>query len=200
MLYGAENKEGGFTLAELLVAMLISGIILAAITGTFIIQSRFYDVQEQVTEVVQTARASMDMMSREVRMAGYDPTEVGIVGIPYDASQLELRADLNQDGETDGTITNDDTNEEIIYSYDAANDQIDRNTGGGNQPFAENIETFSFAYLDTNGAATTVSADIRQMQITITARTSGPDPDYSDNGGYRTYTLTSFVTPRNLAY
>jgi len=200
MPYGAENKEGGFTLAELLVAMLISGVILAAITGTFIIQSRFYDVQEQVTEMVQTVRAAMDMTSREVRMAGYDPTDVDIVGIPYDASQLELRADLNKDGETDGTITNDDTNEEIIYSYDAANLQIDRNTGGGNQPFAENIESFGFAYLDTNGNVTTVSADIRQIQITITARTSGPDPNYSDNGGYRTYTLTSLITPRNLAY
>jgi hypothetical protein len=42
--------------------------------------------------------------------------------------------------------------------------------------------------------------DIRQIKITITARTAKPDPDYTANGGYRTYTLTSYLTPRNLAF
>ncbi len=199
MLYGAENKEGGFTLAELLVAMLISGVVFGAISGTFIIQSRFYDVQEQVIEMMQSTRAAMNMISREVRMAGYDPTNVNIVGIP-NAAELRILADLNEDGETDGTITNDDANEEIIYSYDSVNHQIDRDTDGTDRTFAENVETFSFVYLDTNGAVTATPADIRQVQITITTKTSGPDPDYSDNGGYRTYTLTSLITPRNLAF
>jgi len=199
MLYWAENKEQGFTLAELLVAMLISGVVFGAISGTFIIQSRFYDVQEQVIEMMQSTRAAMNMISREVRMAGYDPTNVNIVGIP-NAAELRILADLNEDGETDGTITNDDANEEIIYSYDSVNHQIDRDTDGTDRTFAENVETFSFVYLDTNGAVTATPADIRQVQITITTKTSGPDPDYSDNGGYRTYTLTSLITPRNLAF
>ena len=40
-------------------------------------------------------------------------------------------------------------------------------------------------------------ANIRQVQITITAKTAKPDPNYSANDGYRTYTLTSVVTLRN---
>jgi len=193
--YLVQNKERGFSLTELLVATLISGIVLGAIVSTFIMQSRSYRVQEQVTEMVQGARAAMDMISREIRMAGYDPKNAGIVGIPYSTSQLEIHMDLNGDGDTDN-----DTNEDIIYSYDDANDQIDRNTGGSGQPFAENIQAFSFAYLDANGIATTTPANIRQIRITITARTAGPDPDYSANGGYRTYTLTSLITPKNLAF
>jgi len=46
--------------------------------------------------------------------------------------------------------------------------------------------------------ATADEADIRQIKITITARTAKPDPGYGLNSGYRTYTLTSTLTPPNL--
>jgi type IV pilus assembly protein PilW len=213
MYYSIENKESGFTLIELLITMTISLIILTALSSTFLMQRKIYDVQEQVAEMVQTARAAMDMMSREIRMAGYDPkgtmqrsnpAGADFVGIPYNFSQLQIVADLNGDGETDGSTTNDDSNEGITYTYDAANLQIDRNTGGGDQPFAENVQSFSFDYLEADGVTeVTTTADndkIRQIKITITARTARPDPDYTDPtyGHYRTYTLTSVITPRNL--
>ena len=75
-MLGISFKGGahGFTLVEVLIAMAIGGILLGAVVSTFVLQSKSYDVQEQMTEMVQTARAAMDMISREVRMAGYDPT------------------------------------------------------------------------------------------------------------------------------
>jgi type IV pilus assembly protein PilW len=186
----------GLTLVELLIAMALSGVVLGAISSTFLMQSRMHRVQEQVNEMTQSTRAAMDMMTREVRMAGYRTPG----GIPYSASQLEIRARLTDDANID------DPNETIVYSYDSTNLKIDRTTvetGGTSpvtRPFAENITAFSFAYLTQTGAATTTASEIRQVRITITARTSRPDPDYSQNGGYRTYTLTSLVTPKNLAY
>jgi type IV pilus assembly protein PilW len=202
MYYSIENKESGFTLIELLIAMTIGLIILTALSSTFLMQRKIYDVQEQVAEMVQTARAAMDMMSREIRMAGYaptggtmqrsDPIGAKFVGISYDANKLQIYADLNGDEDTD------DSNEGITYTYDAANLQIDRNTGGGDQPFAENIDDFKVLYQDADGNTTSTTANIRQIEITITARTARPDRDYSANSGYRTYTLTSFITPRNL--
>lgn len=198
------NRECGFTLVELLIAVAISGILLGAISAAFISQRKSYDVQEQITEMVQTARAAMDMISREVRIAGYDPTgslqrsdpsSPDFVGIPYDTSQLEVVADLNQDGDTD------DPNEDIVYAHYDSTDQIKRKTGSGYfQPFAENIQDFTFAYLDGSGNPATSTANIRQIEITIIARTAEPDPDYSVNGGYRTYKLVSLVTPKNLDY
>ena len=194
LYYLSKNKETGFTLVELLIAMTIGLIILAALSSTFLMQRKAYDVQEQIVEMVQTARAAMDMMTREIRMAGYDPTGAGFDGIIYNAGQLQIRADLDGDGNTDGS------NEDIIYTHDTTDLQIDRNTGGGNQPFAENIQSFTFDYLDSAGSSTTATADIRQIKITITARTSKADADYSANNGYRTHTLTSLITPRNLAF
>ena len=193
MQNSTENKERGFSLIELLIAMALGLIVVTSLASAFISQRKTYDVQEQITAMVQEARAALDMISREVKMAGYDPTGVGIVGIPiFTATQLQISADLNGDGDTS------DTHEGITYTYDSTNKQIDRNTGAGDQPFAENIQSVTFLYYDIDGNTTATTADIRRIKITITARTSEPDPDYGANSGYRTYTLSSYVTPPNL--
>lgn len=194
------SKVHGFTLVEVLIAMAVGGVLLMAVVGILVLQQRSYDVQDQVGEMVQTTRAALDMISREIRMAGFDPTGAGFDGISCDASYLCIAADFrgaDPDDPPDGDI--DDPNERIRYRYDAANLQIDRNTGGGNQPFAENIQAFAFSCLDAQGGATTIPSDIRQVRITITGRTSRPDPRYRSNQGYRTYPLTSLITPVNLA-
>jgi type IV pilus assembly protein PilW len=193
MCYSLENKESGFTLVELLIAMTIGLIILAALSSTFLMQRKIYDVQEQIVEMVQTARAAMDMMTREIRIAGYNPANVSFDGIPHNAnsSTIDVYADLNGNGSIDTTSG---TYEHITYSYDSANKLIRRNTntGGGNQPFAENIDSFSVSYLNANGGPATTTSEIRQARITITARRAKPDPDSVP------YTLTSLITPRNL--
>ena len=174
-------------------------IVLTAVASIFLLQYKSYEVQGQVTEMVQIARASLDMMGREIRMAGFDPAASGFNGILYNPSRLQLATDFRgkkQRDPSDGDIN--DPNERISYCFDPKHLQIDRNTGGGNQPFAENVEAFSFEYLDGQGDATTTHEDIRQVRLKITVRTSAPDPDYAANKGYRTYTLTTLITPVNL--
>ena len=196
-----ENRERGFTLVELLIAMTLGLIVLSSLASVFVSQRKTYDAQEQVAEMVQGARAAMDMISSELKMAGYDPTGADFVGVPYSATQLQILADIDDDAGTgSGDGDTGDPHENIIYTYDSANKQIDRNTGGGAQPFAENIQAFTFQYYDKDLNTTTTAADIRQIDITITSRTSKPDPDHSSNGGYRTYTLSSYVTPPNLGF
>jgi type IV pilus assembly protein PilW len=195
MMNRSLNSKHGFSLIELITAIGISGIVLGAITATFISQSRSYDAQEQINGMQQAARAAMDMITREARMAGYNTNGAAVFdGITYNATQIRVQANL--DGDTDTG----DANEDITYSYDAVDDVIERTTGGTTDTLVENIDVFTFQYLDESGTATTTSADIRQIQITITARTARSDPSYTANGGYRTYTLTSLITPRNLAY
>lgn len=223
------NKEDGFTLIELLIAMALALIIISALSTAFISQRKTYAVQENVSEMLQTARAAMDTIAREVKMAGLAPTghdkkfEDGIatvqtsplmqrkdpnaarfVGIPYnsDSSVINIYADIQGDG---AISTSTGSTDHITYSKATGEYVIKRNTntGGSPQPFVENISSFSVAYLDEDGATTTTVADIRQMEITITARTAQPDPDYTHptNGdGYRTYTLTSHITPPNLVF
>jgi type IV pilus assembly protein PilW len=212
----AQNRERGFTLIELLIAMALALVIITALSSAFVSQRKTYAVQEQVSEMIQGARAAMDMISREVKMAGYNPTgnlqrtdstTSDFVGVVYDTTQVQIVSDLNGDGETDGSTTDDDANERIAYKYYNTTEypkQIKRKMGDGTfQPFAENIHSFSFEYNKGDGTASSTSADIRQIKITIEARTAQEDPNYTHptNGdGYRTYTLTSSVTPPNLDF
>ena len=209
--------EHGFSLVELLIAMTLSLIVLASISSAFISQRKTYNAEEQKTVMIQTARGAMAIISSEVKMAGYHPTNASTlqttdasaatyVGMLYNATQLQIKSDLNADGETDETATADDANEEIIYTEDSGNLEIDRTEGGNTITLAENIEDFSFNYFKHNSATgslaeVTTAADeenIRVIKISIRARTIEPDPNYSVNSGYRTYTLTSYITPPNL--
>lgn len=204
MFCSRKKTQQGFTLIELLIAMGIGLVVLTSLSNVFISQRKTYDTQEQVSEMIQGARAATEIISRELQKAGYDPTGAGIVGIPYiddqSDTQLEIRADLNGDGDTS------DSNEIIIYKHDSGNLEIDRETGGTNRTLAENIQAFEFRYWsnkDDNGdgqidevTSADHEDDIRQIDIKITARTSKPDPNY----GYRTNTLSLYITPQNLDF
>lgn len=72
------------------------------------------------------------------------------------------------------------------------------NTGGGAQSAAENIENLQFVYYDANGNVTATPADIRMIQVTVTARTSISDPEYGSGGGFRRRQLTSDINLRNM--
>lgn len=196
MSYSQKNDERGFTLIELVIGLAISLILLGVAVSMLNVQRKSYSFQEQVTEMQQNIRAVTDMMVREIRMAGYDPSGAGFVGIgTHTPELLQILADLDGNGTTTGTY------EDITYRYYNASAgtrsyQIWRDTGTESQSLAENIDDLNFSYYDNNGMATTTASSIRQIEITIRGRTAKNDPDF----GYRYGTLTSRVTPENLGY
>ena len=195
-------SEKGFTLVELLIAMAASLIVLGAICGTFIVQNKSYEQQAQIIEMQENSRAGIQMMTREIMMAGYDPTGNAGAGIvAASANSIQFTMDLDGDQNVTGS------NENVTYALDTTDNQLTRKgTAGGNaDPLAENIPAggLVFRYYDSGNTELLPSpflsladmAAVRRITIQLTARTKKPDPDY---GGYRTRTLTSDVTPRNL--
>jgi len=209
LYYSSKNKENGFTLVELLIAMTIGLIMLAALSSTFLMQRKIYDVQEQIVEMVQTTRAAMDMMTMEIRMGGYDPSGLANATIVSATSNsINFTLDITDDAGT-GPSDEDtsDSNENITYSLYTPEDGIQKlgrksKATAVNKPVAEHVQSLEFRYWDANGvelsSPVATPADIRRIQIKIKVRTTKPDSDYTLNGGYRTHTLTSFITPRNL--
>jgi prepilin-type N-terminal cleavage/methylation domain-containing protein len=65
------NNQGGMTLVELLVALVISGIIVSAGYGIYLAQHEGWITQEQITNMQQNARAGMHELETRIRMAGY---------------------------------------------------------------------------------------------------------------------------------
>jgi len=186
------GKKNGFTLIELLASILISAILLAGLYSVFFSQQTAFSAQEQVAEMNQNIRAALDLMTREIRLAGYKTSTSTFNGIATATSNsIRILADLNQDGDTA------DENEDISYTYNAGALQICRN--GVGLPVADNITDFSLQYTLKDGTATsapTNPADIRKVTISITARTTHAD---RGTGTHRSITLSSDITPRNLA-
>ena len=192
MVFQHLNERGTVTVAELLAAVVMTAASMGAMYSMMIAQNQVFSAQDRAVEMDQTARTIMTMISRDLRMAGYNPVRgISSNGITYDPVQLRIRADLNGNG----VLT--DTNEDITYSYDAANLRLLR-TAPNNLIVFQNIQAFTFSYLDSSGSPTTTSADIRQVMVRIKARAAYRDPTYPENNGYRTLTLQSRVTPRAL--
>jgi len=77
-------NEKGVTLIELLVALVICAIVVAAIYRLFVAQTRAYTVQDQVAEVQQNVRNAMELIVRDIRMTGFDDDPIIIGGVLTD--------------------------------------------------------------------------------------------------------------------
>jgi type IV pilus assembly protein PilW len=186
-------KTSGFTLVETFLALTIGGLILGSLFHLCITQPQLSEAQDTVRDMVQNAKVALEVMTRELRMAGYNPTGVNFDGITYAPTQLRLRADLNGDGDTD------DPDEDIRYIYDAETQQIIRADCTGQEPLAEHIQAFTLTGLDAQGKPTTVSVHIRQLRITLTARAAAVGAPAIRSHGHHAYTLTTSVNLRNVS-
>ena len=153
----------GFSLVELLVAMGITAVVMAAVYKIYTTQQDSYVLQEQVAEMQQNGRTAKYVMTREIRMAGYNPTRKLNVGNFVTSFVARLPGDGLDDGDPNRTSTGFDS---IAFTLDYNGDgvldanfdeQIAYRVAGENlQRFdvdndawltvVENIEALGFAY------------------------------------------------------
>jgi type IV pilus assembly protein PilW len=200
-------SQHGFTLTELLIAVAIGALMLASVYSFYMNQRKVHTVREQVADMQQNARIGMALMVQEIRMAGYDPQGANAGIVAATANMVQFTMDITNNagtGEPDGDIG--DLNENITYRLQDADGDGDldlvrrRTADGAFEPVAENIQSLAFMYTLADGTLTATPGDpgqVRTIQIVLTAQTRYADPAL---GGYRTYTLRSVTTPRNLAY
>jgi type IV pilus assembly protein PilW len=212
----------GLTLIELMVSMTIFLLVLGGIYSTFQSQHKSYLMQEEVAAMQQNMRAAMFYLTKEIRMAGCDPTgNAGAAIMIANVAELQFTIDKNEDGNFINPTpppTN-DSNEQMRYALtnDANKDGIadgspcdlGRETwGGGLQSVAENIDALDFVYLDgasppnvLNPGGTNVSAGdlsrIRSVEITIVARTGRALRVTKDNNLYYNQQGTQILGAQN---
>jgi type IV pilus assembly protein PilW len=64
-------RDRGFTLVELLISIVIGIIIVGAGFGVYITFSKSFSVQTSITEMQENARIGMNIISSEIKFAGY---------------------------------------------------------------------------------------------------------------------------------
>jgi len=86
--------DKGYTLIELLIAMLLSLLATIAISRFFITEHNIYTLQEARTEMQQTLRGAMEILSGELMLAGYGLPPGAKRFVSYSREEIEFRTNL----------------------------------------------------------------------------------------------------------
>ncbi len=169
------NNRNGFTLVEILVAMAMASIVIAAIFVTHQGQVQGKITQEVTLEMQQGGRAAIDLMTRELRMAGCDPRGTADSGfVTATADEVEFTMDIRGGGTTgnepDGDIL--DPAERVRYAINPDNGALGRETNddGVLSDLLRNVDVLDFVYLDADGNVTADIDAIRSVQISLVVR------------------------------
>jgi type IV pilus assembly protein PilW len=198
MFHAIANKKG-FTLTELLVAMVLSGVVMASIGYMYHTQQKSYLVQENLAAAQQNIRSAMYFMEREIRMAGCDPTDTGNIGITNaDANTISFTLDITNTagtGDPDGSTGG--PNENITYVLGDGDGDGDNDLLRIGNLIAENIDALDFVYLDIDSNPTGVIDNIRTVQVSVVARTGRADQGYTDTRSYTNQQGTTILAAQN---
>ena len=184
------SGDEGFTLAEVVMALGIMLVVLTAIINLFTSLNRTYTTQNVAAGVQQVTRAGIDIMTRNIRMAGFNPLNLNPIGI-VQASPDMIRFKLDTDG--DGTIST-NTREDMAYLLNG-NKQLIRQLNGdsySNVSLVENVTDLTFRYLDNQDLETNELSAIRTVEVSLTVE----EPAGRDRVLSRTYATR--VICRNL--
>jgi len=206
------GNDQGFTLVEVLFASALFAIVLAGVYVIYNTNQATYTRGEGRADLQQNARVALDEMTRELLMAGYDPTRVlanpgGYSGLTLGdfamqslaASTVRFLADVNGDGDTDV----------VEFSYNPTHKRITRqiwalngtafSTAGAQAITEDNtINSLTFTYYDDTNSQIP-SADygtkqhaIRRIEVSFSATVK------VGSQGAQSFSLNSSICPRNL--
>lgn len=143
------NSHAGFSLLELLIAMVITLAVMAAASTLLATSLRVRSRENTRTEALASAQRALNIMSREIGNAGYGLNDNGIVLADSGTSSIRVRANLNNDT----SLTQVD--EDVRFIYQPANSSIVRldnlNGPSGAVVLATSISSLTLTYMDVNG-------------------------------------------------
>ena len=184
-----ENR--GFTLLEVLISLFLTGVIAAAGFNFFVTMHNQRLVQEEISDMQQSSRNSLDEIASVLRMAGY---KVG-GHTPYHINGDSLYVFFSETQPVDTVIFYVDD----YGDYDLGNPGLTAPSGleprrlmkkqNSATPavFADYIRYMLFNVVDTN-----------TIDVTLVTQASKPDEAYTGNYGYRLYVATERVNLRNI--
>lgn len=209
---------------ELLVAMVICGVLIAGIYRVFIAQSKAYTIQDQVVEVQQSIRNAMEILLRDLRMAGFDDDNIN--------STITITTPVVYPVKNDSITVTYEYYDQTIPQYqkytvaywrDSPSSKLFRqltinDVAGNPETLLEHVDALNLTYgVDQNGdgamddlngngiiddgdwvSAAIVNAGnlkVVAVRVTLTARPEQINPDLQE---VSPRTLVSAVTLRNL--
>jgi len=211
------KKENGFTMLELVVYIGMSSIVLAAVMKVYVTNTYINSSQKGMTEMFQNIRGAMQIMTREIRMAGCDPlvtnkgrsvTSGDYLGFLDNSSDLlntdddSIHFTHDSTGEADGWAYSENENIAYYVKGTGSNKKLYRWCDISKKEYllATDIKEFKIEYYDDDGnklnmAKDSSRANVRVVKISITGQTEKPDILSKKK---KEAELTTYVRVRNL--
>jgi prepilin-type N-terminal cleavage/methylation domain-containing protein len=200
------RSNRGLTLVELMIVLVLSLMLMAAVFLTYQLQSGSGQSEMRKAAIQQDLRAMMEVITLDIMHAGLDPKITGTIeGIPEDISSrntLRVVMDLDQSGSTSNAAT--DAEEVITYSLNGTNLQRTSDNSGVTRIIGNNVSGLTFTYMDKDfqnitpaGNATlnlAVAQSVRFIAVSITVQDDRPDVQ---TGNAIQRTLTRTICRRN---
>ena len=168
----SSNKQtnGGFSLLELLIAMVITLALMTAATTLLAQALRVRSRENQKSDALADTQRALNIMSREIANTGFNLTNNGIVAADSNANRLRIRSNLNRyDYDASVTATSRssvmDAGEDVTYFLNEADNTkyLARHDpyGNGSTVLANRIDSMNIHYFD--------------QKVTYTAPAGGAD-------------------------
>src|SRR5687767_7336990 len=115
------KSERGFTLIEMIIAMVITLIIFGVAIGTFTSALTSRQFQAERTDGITSAQAALNIMTREIGNSGYGLVHNGIVVADSGENRIHFRSNLYNQNQ----FTNEE-GEDITYYFDSVSQSVVR--------------------------------------------------------------------------
>jgi type IV pilus assembly protein PilW len=190
------SSESGFSLIELMIALLVSVVIMGGAASVMTGAQRTYQHQLDDVTVEQEVRFALSWIRRAIENAGSNPYSVttttcatpGTIqiinmnpnGTGNDA--IRVQADVGiPDGFIIGTTGScNEPDEDVTIALNAAAKTItryDRGTDASPQAWTDSvIIALRFDYFDSNLVTTATASQVRYVRVNITGQSKKPNP------------------------
>ncbi|MBI3304083.1 MAG: prepilin-type N-terminal cleavage/methylation domain-containing protein [Deltaproteobacteria bacterium] len=181
------KRQGGFTLVELLVALLMGSVILTALLSFFRFQTISMRIENARRAAQVTVRGALNFIVRDLEHIGRDPhlslfTAAAPALQEAEDDSIHYLANLSSDwADNDDT----DTWENVAFQYNSSTQAIEVVQGGTTYPLTDDGENqksyvpsggLSFTYFDKDGnivapgGNATARASIRRINVSVAVR------------------------------
>ncbi len=165
------GRRQGFTLVELVIVLIVTAILILAITPLIKVNLNAFITVQQGKKDLDMARIGFGRMVSEMKRI-QNANDVLILG----TNQVQFEPAFYR---------NDDWYSHVIqYTYDAASQTITRNVMTADMleyPMVKDVSAFTITYLDKNGAAVTTSKDIWRIRLIMTVGTGSDAVTYTQD-------------------